>query len=266
MGRKKKVEVTQVELLNDQSDQARDPLLEAKPKDAPEAGHAERKHALLAPSSAKRWMACPGSVALSLKCPKPEDSAYAAEGTHAHEVSEKILSAWLLDDMDVLPAIEKYKHLFLNAEMEDCVVSYILTIGRLISGKTLDRIAIEKRFVLDAELGIYGTADVAFKYKKAGKSIGVIVDLKYGQGVVVEADENPQLACYGCAMDKDPEWGPFDTVYLYIFQPRAEHRDGPLRRMILDRDEIIEWRHQITGAGKAAINEIDSNALTLNTG
>ena len=169
MGRKKKVEVTQVELSNDQSDTARDPLLEAKPKDAPEAGHADRKHALLAPSSAKRWMACPGSVALSLKCPKPEDSAYAAEGTHAHEVSEKILSAWLLDDMDVLPAIEKYKHLFLNAEMEDCVVSYILTIGRLISGKKLDRIAIEKRFILDAELGIFGTADVAFKYKKAGK-------------------------------------------------------------------------------------------------
>lgn len=47
-------------------------------------------HAKLSPSSAERWMSCPGSVALN-EGKEDRGSSYAAEGTAAHELAEKIL-------------------------------------------------------------------------------------------------------------------------------------------------------------------------------
>ncbi len=47
-------------------------------------------HARLSPSAAERWMTCPGSVKLS-EGREDKGSAYAAEGTAAHELAEHIL-------------------------------------------------------------------------------------------------------------------------------------------------------------------------------
>ena len=48
-------------------------------------------HAVLSPSSAHRWLACPASVGLVASMPErvEETSAYAREGTLAHEAAEK---------------------------------------------------------------------------------------------------------------------------------------------------------------------------------
>ena len=46
------------------------------------------KHAKLPPSSAERWINCPGSVALAEQLPPPGSSPYADEGTLAHAVAE----------------------------------------------------------------------------------------------------------------------------------------------------------------------------------
>ena len=48
-------------------------------------------HARLSPSSAKRWLNCPASIALSAGLPEPPESPYAAEGTLAHAVAESKL-------------------------------------------------------------------------------------------------------------------------------------------------------------------------------
>ncbi len=57
-----------------------------------EINHAERDHALLSASGAKRWLACTPSARLEEYFPELT-SAYAEEGTKAHETAEKVLSA-----------------------------------------------------------------------------------------------------------------------------------------------------------------------------
>ena len=44
-------------------------------------------HALLSPSSAHRWLACPASIRLSAQLPEPPTTPAAQEGAIAHEIA-----------------------------------------------------------------------------------------------------------------------------------------------------------------------------------
>ena len=57
-------------------------------------GHAERDHAILSPSSAKRWINCTPSALLAEEAGS-KSSVYAEEGTLAHEIAEYALTQYL---------------------------------------------------------------------------------------------------------------------------------------------------------------------------
>src|SRR5574343_77832 len=57
-------------------------------------GHAERDHAILSPSSAKRWINCTPSALLA-EAAGSKSSVYAEEGTLAHEIAEYALTQYL---------------------------------------------------------------------------------------------------------------------------------------------------------------------------
>lgn len=184
-------------------------------------------HAKLNPSGAHRWMACPGSVALEAPFPDTS-SAYAREGTAAHE-----LAAMVLETAE--PSAQRYVGLRIEFEdygdvvswlvtqdMADHVDDYVKFVRQLSDGKTL---LIERKVPighLTGETDATGTSDVIIV--DTTNSNLTVVDLKYGMGVRVDAFENPQLQMYALgALEEYGLLGDFDTVSMYIHMPRLNY-------------------------------------------
>jgi hypothetical protein len=67
-------------------------------------------------------------------------------------------------------------------------------------------------------------------------------DFKYGVGIVVEVERNPQLMYYACgALEDLMLWDKVDKVVLHICQPRAVHSSGPVRSWEISTDDLAAW-------------------------
>lgn len=178
-------------------------------------------HALFSPSSAARWMACPGSVALAKDLPD-ESSDFADEGTAAHELA----ALCLLGGSDAAEHVSRQitvngKAYTVDAEMASHVQVYLDTVRGL--ADLGDELRIEQRLPIGhitGEEGAHGTADALVL---VGDEL-VIIDLKYGRGVEVDAERNAQLQIYalGALHEFDLVYAP-TQVRLIICQPRRHH-------------------------------------------
>ena len=175
--------------------------------------HKSRAHALLSASSAARWLACPPSAVAAEAYPA-QDTAFTQEGTLAHEVAEIVAKVRL--------GLAAKLHWSEDAtqEMIDCAENYADYIQELITCAE-PLILLEQRvdfspWVPDG----FGTADCIIIQ---GNTMDVI-DYKYGKGVAVSAEDNPQEMLYGLGALNDYGFV-FDveTVRLHIFQPRMNN-------------------------------------------
>lgn len=220
--------------------------------------HAERKHSLVSASAAYRWLACPGSVALSQLVPPPPESEYAKEGTLAHELAELMLKV-ALHEKDLRAGLDYPSPDLWEPEMVEYVSGYVTFVWDEIQRRKPKRVLLEEKVLLDRDLDIGGTADVAFAYRDGKQIVGKVIDLKYGRGVKVIAEGNPQLACYSCALDATYGTGrgtPFDRVEVTIYQPRLDGGCVPDSTAVFDRAELDAWAEGLRAGAKLALEQI----------
>lgn len=181
-------------------------------------------HAILSPSSAKRWLYCPGSVALHAQYPD-SGSDDAAEGTAAHALGEKCLKEGLnaadLIGMVIPTDRQPFK---VDDEMVSEVqkyIDYVRTVQQGCGGELF----VEQRLSiahLTGEEGAEGTSDAVI-LSADGETLHAI-DLKYGKGIRVEAERNEQLAMYASAALRALDIaGTVQRVVMHIVMPRLNH-------------------------------------------
>ena len=191
------------------------------------------KHALLGPSGAYRWMNCTPSAREEEKYQETR-STYAEEGTTAHMLAEAILA----DDPDAANDIRKASPYY-NAEMEEAVGIYIETVTEAFNrarAKTPDAVMfLEQRLDFSAWVPEgFGTGDVVI----ISDGEIEVIDLKYGKGVLVQSENNPQLRLYGLGA-----WAAFDLLYdirtvkMTICQPRLDMSTTAS----MTTEELLEW-------------------------
>lgn len=200
----------------------------------------EREHALLSASSAHKWLYCTPSARLEEALPDKTGRA-AEEGTLAHAMCELKLSKLFTDknmtQKTYTTRMNKLqKHELYSPEMERFTQEYVDYIQELaFSMPAAPFIAVEKRLNYgDWAPEGFGTGDCVLLQ---GTELH-IVDFKYGKGVPVSAEGNPQLALY--ALGALAEFGiiyPIEKVVLHIVQPRLKS----FTNWETSREELLAW-------------------------
>lgn len=195
-------------------------------------------HAVLSASSSDRWLHCPPSARL---CESYEDkgSDYAAEGTDAHALCEYKLRKAL-----GLPAEDPTENLtWFNEEMNDCATGY--------AAYVLEQVEAAKQVCADPVVfieqrvdfsrwveGGFGTADALIIADGTLK----ICDYKHGLGVLVRAEENPQLMCYALgALELFDKIYDIETVSMTIYQPRRDN----VSTFEMLKDDLYRWADEV---------------------
>lgn len=199
-------------------------------------------HALLSPSKAKQWIACPPSARLSAKFSErfgDASSEYAAEGTKAHALSElklrlelKEINKFSFDAQrkalgDIPADMDRYTDTYIDVVLERYyAVKKVCPDARLFVEQKLDM----SRWIP----GCFGTADACI----VSDTLLEVLDLKYGKGVPVNAAENPQARCYGLgALAAFGDLYAFTHVRNTIVQPRLDS----VTEELLTREELLAW-------------------------
>ncbi len=193
-------------------------------------------HSPLGASGAERWMNCAGSVALlkHMDLPQSDDPDYRKNGSAAHEVAKVCLE----EGGDAWEAIgTTYAGVVIDAEIANAVQVYVDECRSLM----VDGANVHIEFGIDApdfHDKFYGTLDFGVVQ---GNTLR-IRDYKHGEGVVVEAENNPQILYYAYGLLR--HYPDVVNVEVGIVQPRAFHPDGPIRTWECSADYVREWASQ----------------------
>lgn len=193
-------------------------------------------HSLLSPSASDRWLECAVAPHRE-KAAADKSSAAAEEGSAAHALSEHCLNAGISAEQAPpnikwekwdTPAFRAYVQEYLDFVREKLGAGHLF---------------VEQALQIFPTESVWGTADAVI----VGHEIGLmdVIDLKFGQGIIVEADDNSQLKLYGWGGYQSLEWlseVEIERVRVSIVQPRRAH----VVSKTFTVEELTSWITEIT--------------------
>ena len=192
--------------------------------------HENRAHAVLSASSSKRWLNCPPSAKLNAEIPDIT-TEYAKEGTDAHELAE-----YKVNQLLGIKADNPTENLdYYNQEMEDCTDSYAQYIAEQMSQYSSPVVMVEQRLDFSRYVpGGFGTGDCII----VADDVLTVIDFKYGKGVAVEAESNPQMMLYALgALEMFSILYDINEIQMVIFQPRIEN----ISEFSMSVPDLLNW-------------------------
>lgn len=205
-------------------------------------------------STAKRVINCPGSVALCATMPPKPSSKYADEGTLLHNIISEVL------DKGQTPES------FIGTKYEDVVFTQQLLEEKLLPAlELLDEVdpAKQMEFAVETRVGfgdflpdVFGSTDLLGRIGNKA----IVLDWKFGSGVAVEAEENPQLMFYAAAAMRTDEvswvFDGADEIEMIIVQPPE------IKRWTTTKDRVHAFEKEL----KFAVMEAQKPNAKLNHG
>lgn len=192
--------------------------------------HENRAHAVLSASSSKRWLNCPPSAKLNAEIPDIT-TEYAKEGTDAHELAE-----YKVNQLLGIKADNPAENLdYYNQEMEDCTDIYAQYIAEQMSQYSSPVVMVEQRIDFSRYVpGGFGTGDCII----VADDVLTVIDFKYGKGVAVKAEYNPQMMLYALgALEMFSILYDINEVKMVIFQPRIEN----ISEFSMSVSDLMNW-------------------------
>lgn len=198
-------------------------------------------HAKLGASSSHRWTACPGSIKAEEGI-EEKRSAFADEGTAAHELAELVLSeggdcqSWVGKNLIENNAVT------IEQEMADYVQQYVDYVKSIEGRHEYEQRVLFSDWVPEG----FGTADALVLQD----TTLYVVDLKYGKGVPVSAVENTQGILYALGAMADYEYlHDIKKVVIVIVQPRMDI----ISEWSLDKAELLKWGEWLSQRAEATL-------------
>ena len=196
-------------------------------------------------STAKRVINCPGSVALVQKMPPKPSSEHADRGTLLHNMMEEILVSGDAPES------------FIGARYNDQILTQELIDEKIKPAmEALDAIDPDQKMEYEVETrvgfgdllpGVFGSTDLIGRLGNRA----IVLDWKFGDGVMVEVEENPQLMFYAAAAmrTQEAQWA-FEgatEIEMVIVQPPE------VRRWATTPERIAAFELELVQAVKQAM-------------
>ena len=191
-------------------------------------------------STAKRVINCPASVKLVQQMPSKPSSEHADRGTLLHNVIAELLE---FDKKPEQCIGATYKDQVLTQELiDEKIIPALEALDAVDPDKTMEYMVETRVGFGDYLPGVFGSTDLLGRKDKRA----VVLDWKFGDGVLVDAEENPQLLFYAAAAMRTPaaQWvfEGVEEIECVIVQPPA------IRRWVTTPERVKQFEVELAKA------------------